>query len=179
MISNPDSATIFVNAYPSPLGWIWTASVPEGVLCLCMPSRDGKDGLLRELHRIHGPARIQKGGPLHSIFLKEMEGYFSGSLKSFDIPPILSGTPFQRRVWQIVSQIPYGETLSYGEVAEQLEIPKGARAVGQANRRNPVPLLVPCHRVTGSGGKLGGYSSGTEQKRWLLEWESQNWNSLS
>ncbi len=179
MLSTPGRLTIYVNAYPSPLGWIWAASVPSGVLRITMPCRNGKESLLRELNLIYGSARIQKGGPIHSSLLREMEGYFQGSITIFDIPWILSGTPFQEKVWHMLTRIPYGETLSYGEVAAQLGNPKGSRAVGQANSRNPVPLLIPCHRVTGSGGKLGGYSAGIEQKRWLLQWENQNRASLS
>ena len=174
MLSAQNPLTIYVNAYPSPLGWIWAASVPSGVLRITMPCRNGKETLLREMNLSYRSAIIKKGGPIHSSFLQEMEAYFQGTITVFETPSLPSGTPFQERVWDLVASIPYGETLSYGEVAAQLGIPKGSRAVGQANRRNPLPLLVPCHRVTGSGGKLGGYSSGTEQKRWLLEWENLN-----
>lgn len=101
-----------------------------------------------------------------------LEGYFSGRSKEFDLEVDLTGlTPFQKRVLRIVETIPYGETRTYRQVAEAAGCPKGARAVGQVMAVNPVPIIIPCHRVVASGGFLGGYTGGLEMKTRLLELE--------
>jgi len=108
----------------------------------------------------------------------ELREYFAGERRSFTVPLAPDGTDFQRRVWVALAAIPYGETRSYAEIAEQVGVPGAARAVGQANRSNPVPILVPCHRVIAADGRLGGYlgakdaTAGLETKRWLLRLES-------
>jgi methylated-DNA-[protein]-cysteine S-methyltransferase len=97
--------------------------------------------------------------------------YFSGSRRDFDIPLSLHGTVFQLRVWRTLTQIPYGETCSYGDLARRLDNPGASRAVGLANGRNPISVIVPCHRVIGANGSLTGYGGGLERKRWLLAHE--------
>ncbi len=93
----------------------------------------------------------------------QLEEFFSGNRTTFDLPyQFESGTPFQREVWQALIEIPYGETCSYQAVAEKIQRPKAVRAIGQANRNNPLPILVPCHRVIGKSGKLVGYSGSSE-----------------
>jgi methylated-DNA-[protein]-cysteine S-methyltransferase len=101
----------------------------------------------------------------------QLTEYFAGNLKDFDLPKTLLGTPFQQRVWEALEDIPYGETVSYGELAEQLGNPKASRAVGLANGKNPISIIVPCHRVIGSTGDLTGYGGGIERKRHLLDFE--------
>ncbi len=102
---------------------------------------------------------------------KELEEYFKGDRKTFNLPLALKGTPFQKKVWQVLMTIPYGETMSYKQVAEAIGNPKACRAVGMANNRNPIPIVVPCHRVIGSNGKLVGYGGGLHIKEKLLEME--------
>lgn len=103
----------------------------------------------------------------------QVEAYFAGELREFDLPIAASGTPFQQRVWAALRVIPYGATASYGEIASRLGLAPGAsRAVGLANGRNPVPVIVPCHRVIGSNGMLTGYGGGLERKRCLLSLEA-------
>jgi methylated-DNA-[protein]-cysteine S-methyltransferase len=97
----------------------------------------------------------------------QLEEYFAGERTEFDIPMELDGTEFQRQVWRELSRIPYAETISYGELARRVGRPKGPRAVGQANGRNPIPIIVPCHRVLASNG-IGGYGGGLPMKRALL-----------
>ncbi|WP_030163356.1 methylated-DNA--[protein]-cysteine S-methyltransferase [Spirillospora albida] len=104
----------------------------------------------------------------------QLKAYFAGELTTFDLPLKLNGTPFQRRVWEALRSIPYGETVSYGELAKELGSPGASRAVGLANGRNPVGIVVPCHRVVGSGGGLTGYGGGLERKRYLLDFERGN-----
>ncbi len=102
---------------------------------------------------------------------RQIEAYFRGELKSFDLEVRISGTPFQGAVWRALTKIPYGTTVSYREVAVRIGNPRAVRAVGLANARNPVPLLIPCHRVVGVDGGLTGYRGGIEIKRRLLELE--------
>jgi methylated-DNA-[protein]-cysteine S-methyltransferase len=103
---------------------------------------------------------------------EQLDQYFAGERRDFDLPLDLRGTPFQRRVWQALLTIPYGETRSYGEIAAQIGRPDRPRAVGAANGRNPVSIVVPCHRVIGSDGSLTGYGGGLARKRWLLDHEA-------
>lgn len=105
---------------------------------------------------------------------EQLSAYFAGDLREFDVDLALAGTDFQRRVWAALRTIPYGQTRSYGQIAEQIGSPGGSRAVGLANGRNPVAIIVPCHRVIGSGGTMTGYGGGIERKRSLLDLESRN-----
>jgi len=98
--------------------------------------------------------------------------YFAGTRTSFDLPLHLLGSAFQRRVWAALLEIPCGETTSYGELARVIGVPGAARAVGLANGQNPVPIVVPCHRVIGANGSLTGYGGGLDAKRWLLTHEA-------
>jgi methylated-DNA-[protein]-cysteine S-methyltransferase len=104
----------------------------------------------------------------------QLDAYFVGDLTAFDLELNLIGTPFQRRVWARLCEIPYGETISYGELADRVGNPKASRAVGLANGRNPVAIIVPCHRVIGANGSLTGYGGGLERKTWLLDHESKH-----
>ncbi len=101
----------------------------------------------------------------------QLEAYFAGALTEFDVDMRLDGSGFQRRVWAALMTIPYGQTRSYGEIADQIGAPTAARAVGAANGRNPISIIVPCHRVIGSAGRLTGYGGGIDRKRILLELE--------
>jgi len=103
--------------------------------------------------------------------VRQLKEYFSGKRREFDLPLRLRGTAFQQRVWRSLTEIPYGETLSYGQLARRIGKPSASRAVGLANGRNPISILVPCHRVIGADGSLTGYGGGLERKRWLLAHE--------
>jgi methylated-DNA-[protein]-cysteine S-methyltransferase len=102
---------------------------------------------------------------------EQLAAYFAGELRDFDLPLQLDGTDFQRRVWAALQEIPYGTTSGYGELAQRLGSPGASRAVGLANNRNPVAIIVPCHRVIGADGTLIGFGGGLECKRWLLDHE--------
>ena len=103
----------------------------------------------------------------------QLRAYFAGELQVFDLTLDMQGTAFQKRVWNELLNIPYGETRSYSEVAGVIGAPKAVRAVGAANGSNPVPIVVPCHRVIGAGGSLTGFGSGLPRKRWLLDHEAR------
>ncbi|GLY76134.1 methylated-DNA--[protein]-cysteine S-methyltransferase [Actinoallomurus iriomotensis] len=102
---------------------------------------------------------------------RQLEEYFAGTRTRFDLPLAPAGTPFQRQVWEALQVIPYGQTVSYGQLADRLGRPAAARAVGFANGHNPISIIVPCHRVVGSNGDLTGYGGGLERKRRLLDFE--------
>ncbi|HYK88197.1 MAG TPA: methylated-DNA--[protein]-cysteine S-methyltransferase [Acidobacteriota bacterium] len=102
---------------------------------------------------------------------RQRDAYFEGKLRTFDLPLEPDGTAFQKSVWQELLKIPYGETVSYAEIARRLSHPSATRAVGAANGRNPLPIVVPCHRVIGSSGKLTGYGGGIAIKEFLLSLE--------
>lgn len=102
----------------------------------------------------------------------QIEAYFDARLTRFDLPLEPHGTEFQRRVWDALREIPYGETISYAELARRIGNPKAMRAVGAANGRNPLMIVVPCHRVIGADGSLTGFGAGIERKRWLLDHEA-------
>lgn len=105
---------------------------------------------------------------------KQLLEYFAGDRKEFDLPLHLSGTEFQLQVLEELQRIPYGETTSYGDIAERIGRPKATRAVGAANGRNPIPIIVPCHRVIGSSGNLTGFAGGLDLKEALLRLEAEN-----
>lgn len=151
-----------------------TLSSPIGELLL---TSDGKSvtGLYMQNQK-HGAART-KDWKRDDAALKQpraqLQAYFAGTLREFKLPLAAAGTPFQQRVWRALCEIPYGETISYGELARRIGRPGAARAVGLANGRNPISIVVPCHRVIGANGSLTGYGGGLERKRWLLAHESK------
>jgi methylated-DNA-[protein]-cysteine S-methyltransferase len=102
---------------------------------------------------------------------KQLAAYFAGELITFDVPLAVSGTAFQQRVWTALQGIPFGSTTTYGTLAAQLGDPRATRAVGAANGRNPISIIIPCHRVVGADGRLTGYGGGMHRKRWLLAHE--------
>ncbi len=103
--------------------------------------------------------------------ITQLEEYFAGQRREFDLPLAMEGTEFQRSAWQVLTTIPYGETITYGEQATRLGNPQASRAVGAANGANPIPIIVPCHRVVGSDGHLTGYAGGVDIKAWLIDHE--------
>jgi methylated-DNA-[protein]-cysteine S-methyltransferase len=110
--------------------------------------------------------------------VEQLAAYFAGALTVFDVPIALRGTPFQQRVWAALQTIPHGETVSYGQLAARIGQPGASRAVGLANGRNPISIIVPCHRVIAAGGRLGGYGGGLDRKRFLLELEGTDLGAL-
>ncbi|MET7717312.1 methylated-DNA--[protein]-cysteine S-methyltransferase [Streptomyces sp. NPDC005407] len=136
------------------------------------------DGVLSGLYMTaqrHRPDEETFGEPDPAPFgetVRQLDAYFAGELKEFDLPMRLEGTPFQRGVWNQLRQIPYGETRTYGQLAEALGNIGASRAVGLANGKNPIGIIVPCHRVIGSTGSLIGYGGGLDRKQRLLAFES-------
>lgn len=137
----------------------------------------GADGLLEELHfpndlsQIDIPDDWQCEEQSFQESLKQLGEYFAGSRQQFDLPIAPKGTVFQQSVWEELRKIPFGRTASYGQIAERIGNPKACRAVGLANAKNPLPIIVPCHRVIGKNGTLTGFGGGLELKQQLLDLE--------
>lgn len=153
----------FYTTMKSPIGGIALTSYGEGVC-----------GIYTSKHPLY--SAVQKGTKKPGIFkeaVKQLEEYFEGKRKNFDVTLSNEGTKFQSGVWKALTEIPYGSTKSYGEIAKVVKNPKASRAVGLANNKNPICIIVPCHRVIGSSGKLTGYAGGIKVKKWLLDHEAK------
>jgi methylated-DNA-[protein]-cysteine S-methyltransferase len=120
---------------------------------------------------------IEDKSPFQEV-VRQLEAYFEGKLEDFDLPLVLAGTEFQLLVWRHLQKIPYGETVSYGQLAKRIGSPDAARAVGLANGSNPIPIIIPCHRVIGSNGDLTGFGGGLPLKKKLLALESRQLSFL-
>ncbi len=150
-----------------------TIDSPIGQLTLTA----NRDGVLSGVHmhnQRHAPTlplTCVRDDSVFSETVSQLRAYFAGDLTEFDVPLAMHGTDFQRRVWAGLREIPYGETLSYGELAARIGSSGASRAVGLANGRNPIAIIVPCHRVIGADGSLTGYGGGLDRKVWLLEHE--------
>ena len=149
---------MFYETYKSPVGPITLTSEGAGLTSL----HTGK-------FRI--PAGWKRDPKMFRDVVRQLDDYFAGKLNKFDVPLDLKGTAFQLKVWNAMLDIPHGGTMSYGELARRIGYPKAARAVGQASGRNPVAIIVPCHRVVGSNGSLTGYGGGLPRKAALLDLE--------
>ncbi len=147
---------MFTTLHPSPVGDILL--------------RADAEGRLTELYLRHDVAEAGDG-PFEAA-REQLDAYFAGELDPFDLPLAPHGTPFQLRVWEELTRIPYGETISYKELALRMGDIKLVRAVGLANGRNPLSIVIPCHRVIGADGTLVGYGGGLDRKRWLLDHEA-------
>jgi methylated-DNA-[protein]-cysteine S-methyltransferase len=152
--------------------YVSTIDSPLGPLTL-LSDGEGLTGLYMEQHRHRPPVphgAVEDDAPLREA-AEQLREYFAGDRRAFDLALRPAGTPFQREVWTALLDVPYGETASYGELAARIGRPAAVRAVGLANGRNPISIVVPCHRIVGSDGSLTGYGGGIERKRRLLDLE--------
>ncbi len=162
----------------SPVGELTLVAGDQGLRALLWPrelereSRAAVGARLSEITTIDANALNPTVHPVLAQTVRELHEYFAGDRQTFDVALDPVGTPFQRRAWMALRQIPYGSTVSYGDQARRLGDVKMARAVGAANGRNPISIIVPCHRVIGSTGKLTGFGGGLGNKDWLLRHES-------
>jgi methylated-DNA-[protein]-cysteine S-methyltransferase len=147
---------------PSPVGKLLLVADEEGLLEIAFA--EGRTAPVVD------PAWTSGGGMLREP-VRQLEAFFAGQLRDFDLPLKPRGTAFQQRVWKLLRAIPFGETISYGELARRAGNPAASRAVGLANGSNPIAIVIPCHRVIGSNGKLTGYGGGLKNKRWLIDFE--------
>lgn len=146
----------FYDYYRSPIGLVEVGGTEEAVTSLCF---------------VDGSRTEYESHPTVSRGIRQVAEYFEGTRRRFDMDTLLSGTEFQEMVWRQVLKVPYGQTASYKEIAKAVGRPKAARAVGAANGRNPISLIIPCHRIIGKSGELTGYGGGLGRKEWLLRHE--------
>ncbi len=144
--------------YHSPVGWLQLVATDNAISGVSFVSEAGES---------------VGNSPMLDLCQQQLGAYFDGTLTKFSVPLRLQGTPFQRRVWEALQTIPFGATWSYSELAQRVGNAKACRAVGGANHRNPIPILVPCHRVVGASGALTGYAGGLARKQALLEHEQR------
>lgn len=162
--------SLFYASMETPFGPLLLISTPQGLCRVGLPGESLRD-LEAWLVRHVGEGEPQWNPDALAPVVGQLREYFSRLRHRFDLPLDLRGTPFQRRVWEELCSIPYGRTVSYGEVARRIGNPKALRAVGRAVGANPVPIIVPCHRVVGADGSLVGYGGGPELKLALLRLE--------
>ena len=157
----------------SPVGAVYVGGSDEGIHRVDFVANASEERrFLGRLERDSGAA--PHADPLAArAAVEELRAYFAGERFEFGLPLAPKGTPFQQAVWLALRDIPYGTTSSYGAVARSIGRPSASRAVGMANSRNPIGIVVPCHRVIGSGGALTGYAGGLDRKRWLLAHEAR------
>ncbi|RXJ74615.1 cysteine methyltransferase [Veronia nyctiphanis] len=155
--------TTFVDYYESPIGKLTLLASEKGLTAIYFENHKLPTSIPENL--INNPVTFEK-------VCDQLDEYFSGGRKAFDIELDMGGTAFQKKVWQELTDIPYGETISYQELAIRVGNPKASRAVGAANGKNPLSIIIPCHRVIAKNGKLTGYAGGVQAKKWLLEFEA-------
>jgi len=160
---------MFYTTFESPVGTLLLAGDANGLRLVSFESSK---------HAVPPPADWRQDKTPFGEVIRQLQAYFRGELKEFDLPLALGGTEFQLRVWNSLRTIPYGETISYGQLAERIGNPKAVRAVGLANGSNPIPIIIPCHRVIGSDGSLTGFGGGLSTKKMLLELESKQLSLL-
>jgi methylated-DNA-[protein]-cysteine S-methyltransferase len=159
---------IYVSELHSPIGTLCLASSDKGVVCIGF---SGRQAFLKDLERLVPDMELEEDAGKNKKVVRQLKEYFSGARKDFDLPLHLIGTEFQKLVWRQLCQVPFGQTASYKEIAKKIGRPKGMRAVGQANHRNPIPIIIPCHRIIGANGHLVGFGGGLDKKRFLLSHE--------
>lgn len=148
---------MYQKSYKSPIGTLYIVEENEKIIEIRYENK--KEEVLEKNTKI-----LEKA-------VQELEEYFKGKRKEFDIPLNPKGTEFMKKVWKELQKIPYGKTTSYGKIAEKIGNPKASRAVGMANHNNPIPIIIPCHRVIGKNNKMVGYALGIDRKEYLLNLE--------
>lgn len=165
---------IATSTIKTPLGDMFCAATSKGVCLLSFFNSKHLQKQIEKVQNFFNAEAIPAHNQYFECLQKELNEYFKGLRKEFTIPLQLVGTPFQQNVWKILQLIPYGEKISYKDEAKLLKKPDASRAVANANGQNLISILIPCHRIIQSNGKLGGYSSGIDKKEFLLNLESNN-----
>ena len=160
------SPALFSTVIDSPVGTLTIVASDAGLRAVLWPDDDPKR--VRVPDAVDDPAH-----PVIAVAASQLEEYFAGTRTTFDVPLDPVGTDFQRAAWEALLTIPYGVTVSYGEQADRMGDRRKARAVGAANGRNPISIIVPCHRVVGANGSLTGFAGGVDSKAWLLAHEQR------
>ena len=166
-----DRQCVFLSWLSSPLGPLVAGATADGVCLLEFSDRRMLETQLATVRSLFGAPALPGSNTHLDLLREQVAGYFEGSRRTFTVPLTYPGSPFQRRVWEQLLAIPYGETRSYRDVAEAVGQPKAVRAVGHANGLNRIAIVIPCHRVVNANGKLGGYGGGLRRKQYLLDLE--------
>ncbi len=169
---SPRRGLVAVTRVRTPLGPMLAGAVPEGICLLEFVDRRMMETQLARLRRQLGAELVPGASPHFDALQRQLDEYFAGARRRFDLPLVLAGTPFQRRAWAALLEIPYGATRSYAEQATAVGAPRAVRAVARANGDNRVSIVVPCHRVIGRDGALTGYGGGLWRKQFLLDLEA-------
>ena len=179
VLQSRDSTVIRTERIATPLGAMLAGATDNGI---CLLEFIDSDRIERQLRRVQKLFRAElitdRNRHLNTLSI-QLEQYFAGSRKEFDLVVVALGTPFQQAVWKELVKIPYGKTISYKEEAERIGRPTAVRAVARANGANPISVVIPCHRVIGKNGKLVGYGGGLGRKQWLLDLERKHVGGLS
>lgn len=170
--------SLYSSWFDTPLGPMLAIATETSLYLLEFKERRHLDRELDALKTNKDIIIKEKSNPITTTIKDEIKAYFKGSLKTFTTPFHLNGTPFQERVWQSLLTIPYGETRSYQEQASLIDKASACRAVANANGKNRLAIIVPCHRIINHNGGLGGYGGGIDKKAWLLEHEKSNKSSV-
>ncbi|MEO6578307.1 MAG: methylated-DNA--[protein]-cysteine S-methyltransferase [Candidatus Limnocylindria bacterium] len=169
----PENATpVAIRQIATPIGPMTIGATDDAAVLADFGERAMMPAQLASVRRQIGPT-TEGGSPMLDRLESQLQGFFSGERTDFDVPTLMPGSAFQGRVWSELREIPFGETISYRELAARVDSPKAPRAVGRANGSNRLAVIVPCHRVIAAGGGLGGYGGGLPAKRWLLDLEAR------
>ncbi len=160
---------LFVNSFKTNIGTVRTAAADKGLVLICLPG-ESRRYFNERIEQLFSGHQVQSGGEVNREAQRQIIDYLNGKRTRFDLPLDLRGTPFQKTALRRVARIPYGKVKTYGEIAAAIGRPRAARAVGSANARNNLPLVIPCHRVVATNG-LGGYGGGLALKKRLLKME--------
>ena len=150
----------YIQYYQSPVGWLEITADDSSLISISFKREEGES--------------TEDSSSVLQETTKQLNEYFEGTRTSFQLKVAPAGTDFQQKIWQLVTKVPFGETASYLDIALQSGSEKNTRAVGLANGKNPIPIIVPCHRIIGTNGKLTGYAGGLDKKRWLLLHEQKH-----
>jgi len=165
---------VFLSWLRSPLGTLVAGATAEGVCLLEFTDRGMLEAEFAAVRRVFNVPLVPGSNDHLARLQVELAGYFGGSVRSFTVPLVYPGSPFQRRVWEELLAVPYGERRTYEQIALAVGKPRAARAVGRANGLNRIAILIPCHRLVNKNGKLAGYGGGLWRKQFLLDLEVSN-----
>jgi O-6-methylguanine DNA methyltransferase len=170
---SPRSDPVLTLGLATPIGRLYVAATPRAIVRIELPAPRAEIRMHVWL-ALHFPLAPKRSGvsPILKKAAHDLEAYFTGAANEFDVPIELWGTAFQTSVWKAVAKIPVGSTRTYADIADMVERPRAMRAVGAAQAANPLPIVIPCHRVVGADGSLTGYAGGLDIKQWLLEHEA-------
>ncbi len=162
---------IYFTTLKTPIGNLGLVSNGDYLINIFLPNDKLSE---QKLHKLYPNNKFVVGNAILQDTINQLTEYFEGKIKHFTIKTKMSIPPFYNKALKEVSKIPYGETASYSDIAERLNNPKAVRAVGSANAHNPLPIIIPCHRIVSNNGRLGGYAGGLELKKYLIEFEKLN-----